>query len=48
MSCNWFTKFRREKQSLKDNPHSMRPYTAVMDENIIAVKDLINEDRHIP
>ena len=34
-------------QSLEDEPGAGRPHTAVMDENVAAVRKLITEDSHI-
>ncbi|CAF4576686.1 unnamed protein product, partial [Didymodactylos carnosus] len=35
------------RESLEDDPRSGRPITAVTQENIDAVKDLVNDDPHI-
>ena len=35
------------RESLEDNPRSGRPITAVTQDNIDAVKDLVDEDPHI-
>ena len=44
---NWYNGFKREKTSLKDEFREGRPNTAVVPENIDAVRKLIEEDRHV-
>lgn len=44
---NWFKEFKRGRLNLKDAPRSGRPKTASIDENVLVVRDLINEDRRI-
>lgn len=44
---NWFNEFKRGRRSLKDESREGRPKTAVVPENIDAVRELIKEDRHV-
>ena len=43
----WLRAFFAGRESLEDNPRSGRPITAVTQNNIDAVKDLVDEDPHI-
>ena len=43
----WYAEFRRERQSVEDEPRTGRPPTAVTEENINTVRDLIESDPHI-
>lgn len=43
----WFTEFQRGRASLSDDFGGGRPKTAVTQENIDAVQELILEDRHV-
>lgn len=47
MVFKWFSEFQRGRSSLSDDPREGRPKTAVTQENIAAVRQLILEDRHI-
>ena len=44
---NWFNEFNRGRRSLKDEDREGRPKTAVVPENIDAVRELIMQDRHV-
>lgn len=44
---NWFNEFKRGRRSLRDESREGRPKTAVVPENIDAVRELIKEDRHV-
>ena len=43
----WLRAFLAGKESLEDNPRSDRPITAVTQDNIDAIKGLVDEDPHI-
>lgn len=43
----WYSEFRRGRNSVGDVPSSGRPKSAVTPENALAVKHLIEEDRHV-
>ncbi|CAF4483037.1 unnamed protein product, partial [Didymodactylos carnosus] len=43
----WLHAFSSGRESLEDDPRSGRPITAVTQENIDAVQDLVNDDPHI-
>ncbi|CAF4062500.1 unnamed protein product, partial [Rotaria sp. Silwood1] len=43
----WIQRFSNERESLEDNPRSGCPITAITQQNIDAVKDLVNDDLHI-
>ncbi|CAF1510471.1 unnamed protein product, partial [Rotaria sp. Silwood1] len=43
----WIQRFSNEQESFEDNPRSGRPITAITQQNIDAVKDLVNDDPHI-
>lgn len=47
MVYKWYTEFKHKRTSLKDDPREGRPKTAVVPENIDAVRNLIEEDRHM-
>jgi histone-lysine N-methyltransferase SETMAR len=47
MVYNWYNEFKRKRKSLKDEPREGRPKTAVVPENIDAVRKLIEVDRHV-
>lgn len=44
---DWYNEFKRGRRSLKDEPHTGRPKSAIIQENIDAVRELIKEDRHV-
>ena len=44
---NWYNEFNRGRRSLKDEFREGRPKTAVVPENIDAVRELIMQDRHV-
>ena len=44
---NWFNEFNYERRVLKDEVREGRPKTAVVSENIDAVRELIIQDRHV-
>lgn len=44
---HWFNEFKRGRLSLTDEKRSGRPVTAVTEENVLAVKILIQENRRI-
>ena len=44
---NWFNEFDRGRRSLKDELRKGRPKTAVVSENIDAVREVIMQDRHV-
>ena len=44
---NWFNEFNCGRRSLKDEVREGRPKTAVVSENIDAVRELIMQDRHV-
>lgn len=44
---NWYNEFKRGRRSLKDESHEGRPKSAVVPENIDAVRELIADDRHV-
>ena len=43
----WIQRFSNERESLEDNPRSGHPLSAITQQNIDAVKDLVNDDPHI-
>ncbi|CAF4967055.1 unnamed protein product [Rotaria sp. Silwood1] len=43
----WIQRFSNERESLEDNPRSGCPITTNTQQNIDAVKDLVNDDLHI-
>ena len=43
----WFSEFQRGRVSLMDNVREGRPKSAVTQENINVVRQLITEDRHV-
>ncbi|CAF3952580.1 unnamed protein product [Rotaria sp. Silwood1] len=43
----WIQRFSNERESLEDNPRSGCPITAITQQNIDAVNDLVNDDLHI-
>ena len=43
----WFAEFQRGRVKLSDDPRQGRPKTAVTQENVDAVRKLIEEDRHV-
>ncbi|XP_066976074.1 protein GVQW3-like [Macrobrachium rosenbergii] len=43
----WITRFRSGRDDVEDDPRSGRPSTSVCEENIDAVRNLIEEDRRI-
>ena len=43
----WIQRFSNERESLKDNPRSSRPLSAITQQNIAGAKDLVNDDPHI-
>ncbi|CAH1972975.1 unnamed protein product [Acanthoscelides obtectus] len=43
----WYGKFERGRVSLSDDPRVGAPKTAVTQENVVAVRKLIIEDRHV-
>jgi transposase len=45
--ARWFRRFSNERDSLEDNPRSGRPLSAITQENIDAVKHVVNDDPHI-
>ena len=42
-----FIDFSSERKSLEDDPRNGRPITAITQQNIDAIKDLMNDDPHI-
>ena len=44
---NWFNEFNCGRRSLKDEVLEGRQKTAVVSENIDAVRELIMQDRHV-
>ena len=44
---NWFNEFNCGHRSLKDEVREARPKTAVVSENIDAVRELIMQDCHV-
>ena len=44
---NWYNEFNRGRRSLNDEFREGRPKTAVVPENIDAVRELIMQDRHV-
>ena len=44
---NWFNEFNRGRSSLKDELSEGPPKTAVVADNIDAVRELIMQDRHV-
>ena len=44
---NWFNEFNRGRSSLKDEVREVPPKTAVVPENIDAVRELLMQDRHV-
>jgi histone-lysine N-methyltransferase SETMAR len=47
MVYKWYTEFKHGRRTLKDDPREGRPKSAVVPENIDAVRKLIEEDRHV-
>lgn len=47
MVFKWYKEFERGRSNLKDDPREGRPKTAVIQENVDAVRQLIQEDRHV-
>jgi transposase len=45
--ARWIERFLNEQESLEDNPRSGRSITAITQQNIDAVNDLVNDDSHI-
>jgi histone-lysine N-methyltransferase SETMAR len=45
--ARWIERFSNEQESLEDNPRSGRPITAITQQNIDAVNNLVNDDPHI-
>jgi len=45
--AQWVRRFASGRESFEDNPRSGRPVTAISQENIRAVEELINDDPHI-
>lgn len=43
----WFNEFERGRRSLTDESREGRPKSAVLPENIDAVRELIKQDRHV-
>ncbi|CAK1598303.1 unnamed protein product [Parnassius mnemosyne] len=43
----WFAEFQRGRVKLSDDPCQGRPKTAVTQENVDAVRKLVEEDRHV-
>ena len=43
----WYAEFQRGRCSLSDEPREGRPKTAVTQENVDAVRNMIMEDRHV-
>ena len=43
----WFSEFTRGRISLADSSREGRPFSAVVPENIDAVRELIMQDRHV-
>lgn len=44
--AQWVRRFASGRESFEDNPRSGRPVTAISQENIRAVEELINDDPH--
>ena len=44
---NWSNEFSSGRRSLKDKVREGRPKTAIVPENIDAVRELIMQDRHV-
>ena len=44
---NWFDEFNRGRSSLKNEVRVGRPKTAIVSENIDAVRELITQDCHV-
>ena len=44
---NWFREFRCGRASLDDDPRSGRPPSAITQENVAAVQQLVNDDPHV-
>ena len=44
---NWFNEFSYARRSLKDELREGRSKTAIVSENIVAVRELIMQDRHV-
>jgi histone-lysine N-methyltransferase SETMAR len=47
MVYKWYTEFKHNRMTLKDDPREGRPKSAVLPQNIDAVRKLIEEDRHV-
>ncbi|GFV76888.1 uncharacterized protein TNCV_689581 [Trichonephila clavipes] len=49
MKCvnNWFARFRKDRESVSDNPRSEKLVISVSDENIEKVRILITKDRQL-
>jgi len=45
--CRWISKFEAGRDEVEDDPHSGRPSSSTNDEKIIAVRELVEEDRRI-
>ncbi len=45
--AHWVHRFSIERESLEDDPRHGRPIIVVTQQNIDAVKDLVNDDPHI-
>lgn len=43
----WFNEFKRKRKTVSDEPREGRPNTAVVPENIDAVRTMIEMDRHV-
>jgi len=43
----WFSKFNRDRSLLSDTFREGRPKSAVVPENIDAVREMIMQDRHV-
>lgn len=44
---NWYNEFKGGRSSLKDDEKPGRPISVVVPENIDAVRNLIEQDRHV-
>jgi histone-lysine N-methyltransferase SETMAR len=45
--AHWVHRFSSGRQSLDDDPRSGRPLSVITQQNIEAVRDLVNDDPHI-